>query len=645
MRNFIFIVLLFSTNCLFAQQQDRFEVLEQRLRDLASLSPGLNETADYSVSGGSIQELLKALAETHNLNVSVDPGLNFKVYNNFTGEKVYNILIFLAREYDLDIRFVGSIMSFFKFNAPVETPKIFIKEINVKYNSYNDLLSLDLRNDTLRQVLRKIVQLSKKNVIVTPEMQDKPINIYVEDMPFEGALEKMAFANNLSIIKNPDSSFLIKSIAEGDVAGLSNPLIIDKKQNRIKRQNQMKAQSIGANTANFTLESNKDSLGNHLISVDATNTPLVDIIKAASEETDFNYLLYSEIKGTTTTKINNVSFNELLGYIFQGTDYTYKTDQGIYLIGERKLEGLRATRVYQFKYRSLDAINELIPAEIKKGVEIKDFKELNSILLTGSLPQIDEIIAFIKPLDKLVPMITIEVILLDIRKGKSISTGIKAGISDSVQNKASILPGLDFTFNAKTINDFLGALPGSVGNLGRVTPNFYVSLSALENNNNVEVRSMPKLSTLNGHEANLSIGSTRYYAQSTQNVLGSLNTQTVVTQQFNSVEANLAINIKPVVSGDDHVTLSIDVNISDFLGDPPAQGPPPTSKSQFKSIVRVRNQEMIVLGGLERYEKSEKGTGIPFLSRIPVIKWLFSSRTRSKNKVISVVFLKPTILY
>jgi type IV pilus assembly protein PilQ len=278
-------------------------------------------------------------------------------------------------------------------------------------------------------------------------------------------------------------------------------------------------------------------------------------------------------------------------------------------------------------------------------VEIKEFRELNSILLSGSLPQINEIERYIKTLDRVVPLVLIEVILLDVRKGKSVSTGIRAGISDTIQTGGTILPGIDFTLGSKSINDFLARLGGSAANIGRVTPNFYLSLSALERNNNIEVRSMPKLSTLNGHEASLSIGSKRYYSIKTQNVLGSLNPQTVVTEQFQSVEANLGITIKPVVSGDDQVTLSIDVNISDFLGEPSPNSPPPTSTSQFKSIIRVRNEEMVVLGGIERNEKSETGSGVPILARIPVIKWLFSSRTRSRNKLVSVVFIKPTILY
>ncbi|WP_233165696.1 type II and III secretion system protein [Pedobacter sp. ASV12] len=54
---------------------------------------------------------------------------------------------------------------------------------------------------------------------------------------------------------------------------------------------------------------------------------------------------------------------------------------------------------------------------------------------------------------------------------------------------------------------------------------------------------------------------------------------------------------------------------------------------------------MIVLGGLERTENSESGSGVPLLSRIPILKWLFSSREKSNAKVVTLVFIKPTILY
>jgi type IV pilus assembly protein PilQ len=386
--------------------------------------------------------------------------------------------------------------------------------------------------------------------------------------------------------------------------------------------------------------------GRKLLFAEANSTPIIDLVKAASREYSINYFLYSDIKGNISTHIENMSFDEFLSSLFQGTNYTFKKDDNRYLIGERTLEGLRATKVLQLQNRSIDTVLQMIPVEIRKGVDIKEFREQNTLLLTGSAPEIQNLEMYIKQLDKLVPLVLIEVTLLDVRKGHTVKTGISAGVADSVKTGGTILPGIDYTLGANSINAFLAKLGNNNSiNLGRVTPNFYLGLSALENNQNVEIRSVPKLSTLNGHTASLSIGSKRYYSTQTQNVIPSLNTQTVITQQFTPVEANLSIFIKPIVSGDDQVTLNIKVDISDFIGNPPTNQPPPTSTSKFESIIRAKNEDMIVLGGLERTEKSENGSGVPLLSRIPVIKWLFSSRERANNKVVTIVFIKPTIIY
>jgi len=287
----------------------------------------------------------------------------------------------------------------------------------------------------------------------------------------------------------------------------------------------------------------------------------------------------------------------------------------------------------------------MIPSDWKKGLEIKEFREQNTILLSGSGAQIAEVESFIKQLDVLVPVVMIEVTLIDIHKTRSVSTGISAGVADSAKaSGGTVLSGLNYTFNSKSINSFLNSI-GKVVNLGHVTPNFYLTLSALETNNNVDARSVPRLTALNGHSATLSIGNSVYYKNSTQNYIPfASSSQTLLTNQYVESDANMTIAIKPVVSGDDQVTLGIKVDISDFTSIPTDGSPPPKSTSKFESSIRVNNEDMIVLGGIERTEKDDSGSGIPLLSRIPVLKWIFSSRTKTNSKVVTLVFIKPTIL-
>lgn len=629
-KNILFVLLLVSMQISFAQTNNRFDDLEVKLTELSKTTPGLLEKVDFSVSGVSIQEFLRAIAESSSLNISIDPQLNFKVYNNFSNEKVINILLFLAKEYELDIKNVGSIISVTKYKALVEP--IRAKEPVIRYNAYSSLITMDLREDSLPKVIKSITKLTKKNVICSSSLNTKKVSVYLEEISLPSALEKLAFANDIKLVKTDDEVFVFQSFQEGESSS-------------INAKGQLKPYRVNGKQGIF-MEIIKDTLGGRKITMDANNVAIVEILKAVSAEANMNYFLYSDIKGNANIHVENVSINDFLNFLFKNTDYTFQNTGNLYVIGDRKLEGLRATKIIQLQYRSIETILEIIPVELKKNVELKEFKELNSILLSGSSPQIEELSMFIKELDKVVPMVTIEVILVDVKKGNSVKTGITAGLSDSSKTGGTFLPGVDYTLSSRAINDVLGRASSFTSvNLGKVTPSFYVGLSALENNQNVNIRSMPKLSTLNGHEANLSIGSTRYYSITTQNVQGSLNPQTIVTQQFNPVQANLAINIKPVISGDEQVTLNISVNISDFIGNPPNNQPPPSSTSEFKSIVRVRNDEMIVLGGIERIEKSDEGSGTPLLSRIPVLKWLFSERTKTKQKTVSVVFIKPTIIY
>lgn len=633
---FIVLNLSFLTASAQVNSQERLKAIEERLRNLSVTVPGLTQPVQLSMSGASAQEFLRALAQANNLNINIDPQLNFKVYTNFRNETAMNVILFIAKEYDLDINLIGSIMSVTKVQTP--KPAVVPKDFRVNYNASNEYLGFELNNDTLSQVAKKISQLSQKNVVVPVALMSKKVSGFIAAAPFEVALEKLAYANELKMNKTNDGVFIFQALGEGEELYVNGD-----NATAVKRGNKSAAQS---GPSNFSLNGKKDAQGNRTVSVDALNTPILDLIKSASSEVGANYFIYSDIKGTVSTRLSGIGYDTFLTALLQGTEYTFKKDGGVYLIGDRKLEGLRANRIVQLQHRSLDTIQMMIPNEWKRGVEIKEFREQNTLLLSGSSPQVNEIENYIKQIDRVVPMVLIEVTLVDVRKGKSVKTGISAGVSDSVKTGGTILPGIDYTFGANSINNFLSKLGrnGSV-NLGRVTPNFYVKLSALENNNNVDIRSVPKLSTLNGHSANLSIGSSRFYSQKTQNVIPSLNAQTVVTEQFTEVNANLEIDIRPVVSGDDQVTLNIKVNISDFIGNPPLNAPPPKSTSKFSSIIRAKNEDMIVLGGLERTESSESGSGIPILSRIPVLKWLFSSREKSNNKVVTLVFIKPTILY
>ncbi|WP_324760158.1 type II secretion system protein GspD [Sphingobacterium thalpophilum] len=648
---YITLLYLFCLNLMTRAQEatDNYFRVEQRLNALAGTVPGLEKKVKLSVSGVTAQEFLRALAQSNDLNINVDPTLSFSIVNNFTGETAKNVLLFLAKTYGLDIDVIGSIMTIKKLPQP--QPVLIPKDINVRYNAANDGLSYELQNDSLGRVAQKISSLSGKNLIVPTPLLQKAVTGFMAEAPFETALEKLAYVNGLKYRKTNDNVYVFESLIPGEELFINDDRQTDVRfrpnntTNPVNGMDAMNQGMGGGQPGNYALYGKTQEGRGKLFTIQASNTPIIELIKRASEEANVNYFIYSQIDGNITTSVKDISFEQFLTSIFQGTPYTFRMDKDVYMIGNRRNEGLRDSKIVQLQHRSIDTIMMMIPMEWRKDVEIKEFKEQNMLLLSGSGPQIREIETYVKQLDKLVPMVLIEVTMLDIQKGNTIKTGIKMGV-DSIAPKVGGSLSDGFTFGSGSINRFLSQLgKNNSFNLGRVTPNFYVRLQALEENKNVEIRSVPKLSTLNGHKATLSIGSSRYYETKTQNVFPGLTNTNVFTSQFTKVDADLAIDITPVVSGDDQITMKIKVNISDFIGAPKENQPPPTSNSKFESIIRARNEDMIVLGGIERTENSNSGRGLPLLSRIPVLKWLFSSREKSTQKVVSVVFIKPTILY
>ncbi|MFL5763631.1 MAG: type II secretion system protein GspD [Bacteroidia bacterium] len=614
-----------------SKAQDRFAAIETKLTELSKTTPGLNEKVDLSVNGVAIQEFIRGLATTNNLNVSIDTGLNMKIVNNFSNVSVADVLLFLCKKYDLDISFIGNIMSITQYTAPpLPLPKYQAKALKISYDKPSGSLSLDLDNDSLVLVAKEITRLSQKNVVFSPDLSGKLVSGYIQNTAFNSAMDKLAFANNLKVTPTDDNFYLIeKAEAQSSAAGAKGGA---------------KNTSAGISSSGMNLKAD----GNKLITLEASNVPIADVLAAASKELKNSYFLFTDPKGTTSLNISGATYDDFLNYLFNGTDYTFKKEGEIYLIGERDMEGLRSTQVINLRYRTVDKFVDLIPGELKKGIDIKVFTDQNSLIVSGSQPKINELESFIRDVDRVVPVISIQVMIVDVNNTHKVSSGIKAGLGTKpTTTGGDIFPELNFDLGAKSINSIIDGINGlGVVNLGKVTPNFYLSMQLMEENGDVNINSTPLLSTLNGNEAKMSIGETRYYEENNTNTITTQSTTTVQSKVYKPLQAEFSMSINPIVSGDEQITLTISVKQSSFTSQSGGKGSPfNTASRDFQSLIRVKNQEMIMLGGLDTDNKNETGSGVPFLSRIPVIKWFFSNRVKSKTKSKLTIFIKPTVIY
>ncbi|WP_299676087.1 general secretion pathway protein GspD [uncultured Dokdonia sp.] len=298
--------------------------------------------------------------------------------------------------------------------------------------------------------------------------------------------------------------------------------------------------------------------------------------------------------------------------------------------------------------QDISDISSLIPDDVKQDLNIIADKELNSFIVSGASADIGRFKRFVKEIDKQVPIVIVEVMILEVNKNSTLDTGIEWGIgSEPTTTQGAIFPETNINLGASTINRILGRIDGSsFFNIGQVGPNFFANIRASESNGNFKIKSSPRITTLNGHRAYFSNGQTSYFEVTQNQFVGTQNPILSESVNFVPVDAELSLEVLPFVSADGEVTMDIKVIQSSFNGERVTEnGPPEISSREFTSIIKSRTNDIVVLGGLEENRKSNSGSGVPFLARIPIIKFLFSKRVRTASTSKLTVLIKPTVIY
>ena len=633
---FLFIGLFFTH---IALAQEDINVLNAKFEELAKQKKGINEVLKINVSGLTLHDFISSIAEEHQLNIDVETGLDQPIVNNFFDVTVKDVFLHLTQKYDLEVTFMNNIISFKKRKQIIFIEKKLPKAIDVSYNPQNDFLSIKLENDSLPSVAKAIIDKSGKNLVLATDVKLLKISSYILNRPFDQVIEMMSRSNDLLATKDENGIYFI----EKNKTPLNSNSSISSNGSNPKIKQPRASQGV---PGYFEVDLNKTGF----LSVKANVADASELLSEAAEKLHINYFMYNKPENEKTTlSAENITFDQLLDNIFKGKKYTYKKQDNLYLIGEQATENLRATEMIQLENRSIESVLQSLPKIFTEKLEIKEFVELNGLIISGSRVALEELKLYIKQIDKIVPMVQIEVTIVQYNKGHDVQTGITAGLDKTTpkQTTGTLFPTADVTVNSTSINSLINAFNGfGIFKLGKVTEAFYMNLKALENNSIVKVESTPKIATISGHEAKLAIGETSYYfEQSNQLINSGLNNNILQSGTWKSTDANLSVSIKPFISTDENVTLTITVEKSSFLGRAGQNAPPGKSTQKFESLVRVKNNEMILLGGLDELRKEDSGTGVPLLSRIPIIKWFFSSRKKAKSDTKLHIFIKPTIVY
>ena len=253
--------------------------------------------------------------------------------------------------------------------------------------------------------------------------------------------------------------------------------------------------------------------------------------------------------------------------------------------------------------------------------------------------------------------IVIEALVVEINTNKAQELGLKYNFYDrkmttSLDNQTfsdgSSQYGIRSDFSSNTDSKFQfdssvmgydGSIPISPG-YSRINPlGFKATLDAFISDGTAEVLTNPTILVLDGRQALIRIG-TQIPNETIQST--AYGTQTSVTY----IDTGIVLNIRPRISEDgSEVTMQTEAIVSSFRPNTlDSKKAPEIESKTVQSFVRVADNTPFIIGGLIDKKKTNSSTGIPFLSKIPLLGNLFKSDAESASDREVIIVLTPHIM-
>jgi type II secretory pathway component GspD/PulD (secretin) len=258
----------------------------------------------------------------------------------------------------------------------------------------------------------------------------------------------------------------------------------------------------------------------------------------------------------------------------------------------------------------------------------------HSIYVEDYVPEVERLVWYIEQIDVPPRQVEIQVALMEVVHSEDESEGIdyQLGVtgSDQVESALLSLPGISQSgFQLDLSGVAVGGILG--GNL-----DMDIILRTLATYSDANLLSRPSTVVLDGRPATANLADQIPYAEA---VFG----QGFTGLQTNFIDVGIILTVTPTILDSGLVQLIINAEFSTATTST-AEGVPVVATRNATSQVVVGDGDVMVIGGLMREQETLTRTGIPILSKIPILKYLFSSQTVRKEKRELVIFVSPTIL-
>jgi type IV pilus assembly protein PilQ len=410
--------------------------------------------------------------------------------------------------------------------------------------------------------------------------------------------------------------------------------------------------------------------GKENVNFDFQDQDIVPIIRLFADISGCNLFIHPDVKGKATMKFRDVPWNQAFdtiiktfglgksieGNIIRIAPYTIFAKESEDKIkaedAGKKAEPLE-TKMFSISYAEVSVVETAIKNSkiLTPRGSINVDKRTSSMLVkdvASVFPQIENLLS---TLDKPTPQVLIEARIVEVNTNSSRDLGIQWGINFSAANGLSQIGGLSgipsLATGPFTGKNFLVDLPSkSVGPLGgsgfsfgiinpQKTIGLDLQLSALETAGNGKVISNPKILTIDNEKAKILQGKSIPVRKQT--------TEGTVSTEFKDV--TMELNVTPHITPDGSISMELAIKKEELDPSVPSiDGVPGTDKKEANTKVIIKDGETVVVGGMYKVNTNESTSGVPGLSRIPILGWLFKGQKTDVTTSELLIFITPRIL-
>lgn len=411
----------------------------------------------------------------------------------------------------------------------------------------------------------------------------------------------------------------------------------------------------------------------NIISVSANELEAVDVdirnlLTNIALANNLNIVISDEVQGNVSVKLSNINAQDMIKIIAENNNYTYQFKDNIIYISK----GDKDINLYtvQINYLELDkiaqTINLMLTGNLPDKIDDKDKKTAinnkvmideseNTISFYGTLKQYKQIKNFLQEQDKPQKQVSLEAKVTAIQKDAAKDLGVSWEWSKLPQS-----PEHEITYDTvkhtvinedgskEEITDYLPVdevtrkwnddenIPGVIrfgkGVDGYPYEFYYAAkIDALISDGKANILARPNITTIQGKEAVINIGS-----EVPVPTVSTTNSTTTTSIKYR--EAGIILKCTPRVNEDGIITVKVHTEVSSpmYVEDMKAYR---FQKRSADTIVRLKDGQTMVIGGLIGSDEAKQMSKIPFLGDIPILGNLFKHIQKSKSDTEVMIFL------